>query len=175
METQHPLSSWNLLTLADAYSRSKETLEARREDERTFRRGFYDGVDTVLDALARGITARQITVWRDTKVFDWRFLDNDLSNRFETPGLPEAWGLIRQRILERDQYICQYCGLSGANTVDHIVPVTSLGQDADENLVTCCQSCNSRKRDHSVYAFLGYDQACKWLNRNNARIGKQNG
>lgn len=55
-----------------------------------------------------------------------------------------------RRILERDQYRCQYCGLDGAAnfenslimTVDFVHPRAHKGKNAAENLVTACRPCN---------------------------------
>lgn len=69
------------------------------------------------------------------------------------------WKHIRQFVLDRDNYVCQYCYRFGivrpANTVDHIVP----GQVAPElirdtsNLATICRGCHIRKTDweHKFY------------------------
>ncbi len=55
-----------------------------------------------------------------------------------------------QRILERDQFRCQYCGLDGnANfenalvmSVDFVVPRARKGKKDPRNLVACCRACN---------------------------------
>lgn len=57
------------------------------------------------------------------------------------------------RILERDQYRCQYCGLDGlasfenalAMSVDFVIPRARKGKKDDRNLVACCHSCNTLK------------------------------
>jgi hypothetical protein len=57
------------------------------------------------------------------------------------------------QILERDQYICQYCGLDGAASfenamamsVDFVVPRARKGKKDPRNLVACCRSCNMIK------------------------------
>ncbi len=62
------------------------------------------------------------------------------------------------RILERDHYRCQYCGLDGlANfenslimTVDFIHPRAKKGRKAPANLVTACRPCNTIK-GHRVF------------------------
>ena len=54
------------------------------------------------------------------------------------------------KILERDRFRCQYCGLDGAisfensliMTVDFIVPRTRKGKKDYHNLVTACRPCN---------------------------------
>jgi 5-methylcytosine-specific restriction endonuclease McrA len=57
------------------------------------------------------------------------------------------------RILERDQYRCQYCGLDGmasfdnalAMSVDFVVPRARKGKKDPRNLVACCRGCNMIK------------------------------
>lgn len=54
----------------------------------------------------------------------------------------------RHRILSRDHYRCQYCGLKGTVfdlTLDHILPRSRGGRTLAENLVTACKDCNNRK------------------------------
>jgi 5-methylcytosine-specific restriction endonuclease McrA len=59
-------------------------------------------------------------------------------------GSTRQWTKIKQRILRRDQFICQYCGQE-ADTVDHVVPRRLGGLDNDENLVAACRRCNLTK------------------------------
>ena len=47
-------------------------------------------------------------------------------------------------ILNRDKHECCYCGGYG-NTVDHIIPKDLGGESTWDNLVACCESCNSEK------------------------------
>ncbi len=54
----------------------------------------------------------------------------------------------RINIYGRDKFRCQYCyeKISMANgTFDHVVPRVLGGQTSWTNIVTACQSCNSRK------------------------------
>jgi len=66
-------------------------------------------------------------------------------------GYDNDWKIIRQKILVRDGMVCNYCQkiMSKAEaTVDHIVPLSRGGARLDpNNLVACCLSCNSRKKD----------------------------
>lgn len=55
--------------------------------------------------------------------------------------------VTRNRILKRDKHICAYCGVSGANTIDHIQPKSRGGEDSWLNLVTACLQCNNLKDD----------------------------
>src|SRR5713226_5781423 len=54
------------------------------------------------------------------------------------------------KILERDDYCCQYCGLDGrasfenalVMSVDFVVPRAHKGKKDPRNLVACCRPCN---------------------------------
>ena len=57
------------------------------------------------------------------------------------------------KILERDQYCCQYCGLNGkasfenalVMSVDFVMPRAHKGKKGPGNLVACCRPCNTIK------------------------------
>src|SRR5581483_11705084 len=56
----------------------------------------------------------------------------------------------RFRIMWRDHFTCLYCGAKPPNValqIDHFVPVSRGGSDADFNLITACVSCNQGKSD----------------------------
>jgi 5-methylcytosine-specific restriction endonuclease McrA len=58
----------------------------------------------------------------------------------------------RRSVLARDYYTCQYCGARPSRkelTIDHVLPRSRGGKTVWENMVTACQSCNSRKGDHT--------------------------
>ena len=48
---------------------------------------------------------------------------------------------------------CAYCGRY-ADTIDHIIPRSKGGTDVEENIVPCCKSCNSSKKDKDLADFL---------------------
>lgn len=48
---------------------------------------------------------------------------------------------------------CAYCGKS-ADTIDHIIPRSKNGSDDESNIVPCCKSCNSSKKDKDLADFL---------------------
>jgi hypothetical protein len=60
-----------------------------------------------------------------------------------------TWRQKRTFVLERDNYICQYCGIGvdGLNPlhIDHLIPRRKGGTDELDNLVACCQKCNCKK------------------------------
>jgi len=47
----------------------------------------------------------------------------------------------RKRILQRDNYICQYCG-GKADQIDHIKEQMKGADYDDENTISCCRMCN---------------------------------
>ncbi len=53
--------------------------------------------------------------------------------------------LSRYNVFKRDTNQCVYCGSKERLTLDHVVPRAMGGRDSWDNLVTACQSCNSRK------------------------------
>ena len=48
----------------------------------------------------------------------------------------------RLQVLERDEYLCQYCG-DDATEVDHIIPWSFCLKDDLNNLVASCKLCNA--------------------------------
>lgn len=63
---------------------------------------------------------------------------------------------VRLEVYERDNYTCQYCGGKFSPellSIDHLIPVSLGGQNEITNYVTCCRSCNSRKRNIPLEQF----------------------
>jgi 5-methylcytosine-specific restriction endonuclease McrA len=64
-----------------------------------------------------------------------------------------------RKILERDDYVCRYCGLDGRASfenalvmrVDFVIPRAHKGKKNPDNLVACCTPCNTIKGTR-VYA-----------------------
>jgi len=59
----------------------------------------------------------------------------------------------RFKILERDDFKCQYCGREAPEVVleiDHIIPKSKGGKDEATNLITCCRECNRGKLDRII-------------------------
>ena len=65
--------------------------------------------------------------------------------------LPEL-KLSRRTIFARDNYTCQYCGVTSKDmTIDHIIPKRAGGQASWDNLVCCCRRCNMKKSDKLMH------------------------
>jgi 5-methylcytosine-specific restriction endonuclease McrA len=53
---------------------------------------------------------------------------------------------VRQAVLDRDDYLCRYCGRrSQTMEIDHITPVSQGGESTLDNLVTACRRRNRKK------------------------------
>ncbi|HXY24869.1 MAG TPA: HNH endonuclease [Candidatus Acidoferrum sp.] len=73
-----------------------------------------------------------------------------------------------RKVLERDNFVCQYCGLDGRASfenalvmrVDFVKPRAKKGKKEPGNLVACCTPCNTIKGTR-VYA--SFDEAKKFV------------
>lgn len=69
-----------------------------------------------------------------------------------------------RKILERDDYVCRYCGLDGRGSfenalvmrVDFVIPRARKGKKDPSNLVACCTACNTIK---GTRVFASFDKA----------------
>lgn len=82
------------------------------------------------------------------------------------------------RILERDLYRCQYCGLDGkANfensvvmTVDFVLPRARKGGGKPDNLVAACRACNVIKGHRT---FKGFEEAKAYVLKRRAELRQE--
>lgn len=50
---------------------------------------------------------------------------------------------------------CAYCGIKNVPmTLDHLFAKSRQGSDSGDNLVYCCRSCNSSKRDMDYFEWI---------------------
>jgi 5-methylcytosine-specific restriction endonuclease McrA len=64
------------------------------------------------------------------------------------------WQNFRDKILERDNYICFYCDEPG-DTVDHLTPTSRGGKLYSlDNCVCACLKCNREKGDRLLSEYL---------------------
>ena len=69
---------------------------------------------------------------------------------------------LRRAIHEREGGRCFYClrrAVRRRMCLDHVVPRAKLGRNSYRNLVSCCDDCNSKKKDRPADEFL------RWLFR----------
>jgi 5-methylcytosine-specific restriction endonuclease McrA len=79
------------------------------------------------------------------------------------PVLIQGAQATRQRIWERDQFTCRYCGSKdGPFHCDHVIPRSRGGSDDDDNLITSCIPCNTSKGRFTVSEWVatGLAPAC---------------
>lgn len=73
--------------------------------------------------------------------------------RMKYHAFPNRYLILRFKTLERDNFICRYCGRSPITDqsvelhCDHIIPRSKGGEDSLLNFVTACRECNSGKMD----------------------------
>lgn len=68
---------------------------------------------------------------------------------------PAEWAVIRNRIFERDNYTCTYCGTRGGELqCDHVIPIARDGTNDDGNLTTACKPCNLSKHSRMPEEWL---------------------
>lgn len=60
---------------------------------------------------------------------------------------------IQEEILAKFDGRCAYC-FNAATTWDHVVPVSRGGNSTPGNIIPCCQSCNSSKKDRDLYEWI---------------------
>ena len=88
--------------------------------------------------------------WRTENQTYWRVRDSAL--RKVTSNFTLSQWL---EVLEEFGHRCAYC-LCGDQklTMDHVIPVAKGGEHVRENIVPACKSCNSRKKDRSIFYML---------------------
>jgi 5-methylcytosine-specific restriction endonuclease McrA len=55
----------------------------------------------------------------------------------------ESYETLRQQVLRRDSWRCQWCGAMSNLEVHHKQFRSQSGQDSEENLITLCSECHS--------------------------------
>ncbi|MGK2876195.1 MAG: HNH endonuclease [Nocardioides sp.] len=106
------------------------------------------GFVTVLDTHREG-TRYLVRLPRDVPSVRERVAASEsvppVLNYFTDPAL-------REELMERDGWRCQYCGDPvgpGTATLDHVIPQVLKGSDEPDNLKTACLLCNSIKSGRS--------------------------
>jgi hypothetical protein len=75
------------------------------------------------------------------------------------PPSPKSWSIPkskREAIYDRDGRACHYCGAAAALSIDHKTPRSRGGDDSEENLITCCLTCNKSKGTKTYDEFMVY-------------------
>jgi len=106
--------------------------------------GIYDpqGVERIGGKMTRKLSSLKPRV----TTLDTRVGSVPATKRIRGWKLTKA----RERIARRDDYTCQICGRVTAldrGELDHIVPLSRGGSNADVNLQWLCVACNQAKSD----------------------------
>jgi hypothetical protein len=84
----------------------------------------------------------------------------------------EARRNLFERIRERDEHACVYCGHTKYLTLDHILPLSRGGNNDELNLAIACRPCNSKKNaktpEESGMQFLKPESEERWRNYKNS-------
>ena len=56
---------------------------------------------------------------------------------------PSSYKSLRQQILHRDGWRCQFCGAMSNLEVHHLEFRSHSGADSEENLITLCTACHA--------------------------------
>jgi HNH endonuclease len=125
------------------------------------------------DLVAFGVLALTLLVLLDRQLLlrelrKTRHEVKALRKALNTQGKPTRRGSIpvwlRQRVIERCEYQCQYCGGYGDEQngpdgrpwhVDHVVPVSKGGPTHDGNLTLSCEACNLGKHNRPAFEING--------------------
>ncbi len=63
---------------------------------------------------------------------------------------PASWNRLRERVFERDNWTCRYCGYQAVQgdslECDHVIPISKGGTNEMGNLAAACEDCNASKR-----------------------------
>ena len=97
--------------------------------------------------------------WKRTTKY--RCCSKECTQRFyNTMLVCTSWNDLRAKVLQRDEYVCQKCGLGSKmdnygsyhNLVaDHIIPIAVGGQQwSFDNLQTLCVSCHKEKTKKDI-------------------------
>lgn len=84
----------------------------------------------------------------------------------EKPKRKSIGDKLRFEVFKRDNFKCQYCGMSAPDVVlnvDHIDPVSNGGINDILNLITSCRDCNSGKSDRLLSEHSMLDKQRKML------------
>ncbi len=55
----------------------------------------------------------------------------------------------KRNVMIRDGYKCVYCESTDTLTIDHVIPISKNGKSDFDNCVTCCKTCNAKKKDRT--------------------------
>ena len=67
-----------------------------------------------------------------------------MTSRWESAQARREAALLRLKIMERDNWRCQFCGDRSNLQVHHIIYRSHGGPDSENNLITACVTCHEQ-------------------------------
>lgn len=130
-----------------AKKRAKEWAKANREKRRIIcSKHYYRNIESERTRKANCAKQKRIDDPEHCRALG-RIAAYKRRERSEKHMAKPCPGLIR-RIITKANGFCMYCGsTSQPITIDHFHPVSKGGNGQASNLVPCCGSCNSSKKD----------------------------
>ena len=122
-------------------------------------RSLVEDTEVLVQTMLRLYPIRQLRA--EYLRFDTQLMQNpDIKGAEYQQGTLQGWQL-RNYILHRDSWQCQYCDQPSAKnhplTLDHVIPESKGGPTVVGNLVAACQPCNTQKTNRSLAGFLAKD------------------
>lgn len=80
------------------------------------------------------------------------------SKRSQATDIPKS---VKDKVWQRDEHRCIFCGSSQARPESHIIPRSSGGIGVEQNIITVCRRCHtlmdqSTKREKMVKSAMHY-------------------
>lgn len=98
----------------------------------------------------------EVEEWWDGKIFHGKNQEIRqpavIRLTYRVPWIPRKLCFSRYATFQRDQYLCQYCGValtSSQITIDHIIPKALGGSGSFLNCVSSCFPCNNYKKNRT--------------------------
>jgi len=102
----------------------------------------------VIDDIVENALLRKVLGCRTTEVIRERIVDTGQKERHgaQVELTEREWEFAKTYFANK----CCYCGSDDALTKDHVVPLNDGGVLVMSNVLPCCKSCNSSKKDHKM-------------------------
>jgi hypothetical protein len=117
-----------------------QNIDQRQQAVKEMMKSKYSGED--MHKIAKDFGTTYNAVYMD--IIYYTYLKSDSPTRNISKHL-------RVKILNRDNYTCQYCGCKDVIMIaEHVIPYVKGGVGRDYNVVSACTPCNSKKRSKVI-------------------------
>lgn len=157
------------------YLANRQRIRAKADEWREANRETHNARGRAYSARNKEIRRAKQTQYRLQNPHVWREWARENRNavvlksqrrRSYKMGNPDSIGLSRhdwERLLNRFEYRCAYCGVyTKAIQMDHVVPLSRGGRHAIGNVIPACASCNSSKKDKFLVEWRATGARLRW-------------